>query len=59
MILIDEMLNAMQRQKISFDEKNEIETIEYTDATYEQCLKTAMAKRTAGQKVKLCRKCEE
>ena len=58
-ILIDEMLNAMQRQKISFDEKNEIETIEYTDATYEQCLKTAMAKRAAGQKVKLCRKCEE
>lgn len=58
-ILIDEMLNAMQRQKIFFDEKNEIETIEYTDATYEQCLKTAMTRRAAGQKVKLCRKCEE
>lgn len=55
-ILIDEMLNAMQRQKLSFNETNTIETIEYTDDTYEACLAAAKEARHCGKKVRLIKK---
>jgi len=56
-ILIDELMNAMNRQDILIKAKSDILTLEYTDDDYAQVLKEALKLRHVnGSKVRLVRK---
>lgn len=56
-ILVDDLLNAMQRQGVPVHIDDDIVTMEYDDSTYESVLKEALKLRhVGGSKVRLIRK---
>ncbi len=56
-ILVDDLLNAMQRQGVPATIKDYVVTLEYTDDTYESVLREALKMRhVGGSRVKLIKK---
>ncbi len=56
-ILVDDLLIAMQRQGVPVTVKDDLVTLEYTDATYEDVLKEVLKMRhVGGSHVRLIRK---
>ena len=52
-ILLDNLMNALSRQKIEIPVSEDIISLTYTDSTYEEKLKEAIKLRKSGNKVKL------
>ncbi len=52
-VVVDDMLEALNRQKVALNIKEEKQTIYYTDKNYKEQLAKAIAARKAGAKVQL------